>query len=419
MKASLKLFLGFVFLCLQTALASDILQEFLDKFSKLEYIEYKLIIETDLLADKPEFLDAKCIEKVVSSDSLIGFHYNFKFSSDWCIFNGNEFLEYAPHSFGEKVVNYFTIKNHPEKFKQDTINFGVEKWIIPPVYSSSIYFNYSITNFAKEIGSINKEKITYEDTLINGKYAIICNYTFKDTIIDGKRNFSLFRFIFDKSTKLPLYFTHLYYLPLSGKDGIKMHYLPVEYKDSSDAPKLIKISYLNFILAKKDFKKYFTSKAFNKSYKIIEDAPYLVRKELLRVGENAPEWELFSLDGIKYQMKKSNEKIGFLVFTKIKCSPCMQSIPFLNELHKNYPNIDILAIYAIDDVKSIKKHKNSHQIEYPILSTTSTLTDLYHVNLYPTFYLVDKSGVIQFVQSGYGEGSKEKFKEAIEKLIGK
>lgn len=28
-----------------------------------------------------------------------------------------------------------------------------------------------------------------------------------------------------------------------------------------------------------------------------------------------------------------------------------------------------------------------------------------------------KSGIIQFVQSGYGEDSKEKFKEAIEKLL--
>jgi hypothetical protein len=29
------------------------------------------------------------------------------------------------------------------------------------------------------------------------------------------------------------------------------------------------------------------------------------------------------------------------------------------------------------------------------------------------------SGIIQFVQSGYGEGSKENFKAAIEKILGK
>jgi peroxiredoxin len=272
-------------------------------------------------------------------------------------------------------------------------------------------------NFAKEIKTINIKKTTFKDTLINGKNAVICTYIYQDTIIDEKRNFSIFRFIFDKSTKLPLYFTHLYYLPVTGKDGVNIHYLPVVYKDSSDVPKLIKISYIDCDLSKKDFKKSFTSKAFNKTFKIIENAPPLKRKIELRVGVPVPEWELNSLDGKKFQMSYSNNKIRFLVFTKINCSPCMQSIAYLNELFKNYPDIDVLAIYAKDDAKSLKKYKKSHKIEYPILPATSDLTNLYHVNLYPTFYLVDKNGIIQFVQSGYGEGSKEKFKKAIEKLL--
>lgn len=417
MKTSIKVFLAFFILCSQTTFANDILQEFLNKFSKLEYIEYKLMIETDLLTDRPEYLDTKCIEKVVASDTLTGFYYNYLGNNFQLIYNGKEFLEYEPYSFGENVVSYFTMKNHPEKFKQDTFLFNNEKHIIPPVYYSLTYLNYSIVNFANEIRTINNEKTTYKDTLVNGKKAVICNYIYQDTIIKGKRNFSIFRFVFDKSTKMPIYFTHLYYLPVTGKDGVNIHYLPVAYKDSSDIPKLIKISYLNSNLGKKDFKKYFTSKAFNKSYKIIEDAPHLVRKELLKVGELAPEWELKSLEGKKFQMKKSNDKIRFLVFTKIQCSHCMLAIPYLNDLHRNYSDIDVIAIYAKDKKDSVRKYQKLMKIEYPILPASSALTDLYHVNLYPTFFLVDKNGIIQFVQPGYGEGSKEKFKEAIEKLL--
>ena len=116
-------------------------------------------------------------------------------------------------------------------------------------------------------------------------------------------------------------------------------------------------------------------------------------------------------------MTTNNEKIRFIAFTKINCAPCMLSVPKLNELYKEIPEIDILAIYPVDDINTLKSYKKSKKIEYPILPTYITVSDLYNITGYPAFYLVDKNGIIQFAQSGYGEGSKEKFKEAIEKLL--
>lgn len=403
MKTSIKLFFAFFFISFQTTFANDILQEFLDKFSKLEYIEYKLMIQDNLLSEDPYLSTANCIEKIVGSDKLVGFYYNYRNKDMQIIFNGKEFFSYYPELWGENIVNHLEIAKFPEKFKPDTIMMDGQMLVGPPVHESSLSYNYSIINFVNELKS-NKFKYTVSmDTIINGVQAVVSKYTSKDTLIDGVRNYFIYTFVFDKLSKFPMYYTHEYSYPSLGV--------------GSDLPNLLKISYFDYNFNKKDDKKYFSKAAIDKKDKIVENAPYLERKELLKVGEKAPAWEITSLDGKKYQMKESNDKISFIAFTKINCAPCMLSVTKLNELYKEFPQIDILAIYPVDDKKTLENYKKTKNIEYPILPTTLTISDSYNVVGFPSFYLVDKNDVIQFVQPGYGEGSKEKFKGAIEKLL--
>jgi peroxiredoxin len=239
--------------------------------------------------------------------------------------------------------------------------------------------------------------MTVTDTIINGIQAINYKVILQDTVKNDVRNYYFVNFAFDKSNSFPIFYSK--------------EYVSSDFSNSSE------VNYSDFNFDKKDDKKYFSKAAVDKKYKIVEDAPFIERKELLKVGEKAPEWELASLEGKKYQMKESNDKVRFLAFTKINCAPCMLSVPKLNELYKEFPGIDILAIYPLDDKKTLENYKKSKKIEYPILPTDKSISDKYNVVGYPAFYLVDKNGIIQFVQSGYGEGSKEKFKAAIEKLL--
>lgn len=403
MKTSIKVFLAFLFISFQTTFASDILQEFLDKFSKLEYIEYKLIIEDNLLSEKPYRSESKGIIKIVPRDSLVGFYFNFKSEDGQYIFNGSELYQYSVCSYGDSIVNLIHVANNPGKFKADTIMMDGQMLLTSPIQQSSIFYCYSIVDFVKDLKTFKYKNTVNKDTVIKGVDAILCRYISQDTIIDGTRNYYIYTFVFDKLSKFPMYYTHEYLLPSLGV--------------GADLPNLLKISYYDYNFDKKDDKKYFSKAAIDKKYKIVENAPFIERKELLKVGEKAPSWELTSLDGKKYLMKESNDKIKFITFTKINCAPCMLSVPKLNELYKEFPGIDILAIYPLDDKKTLDSYKKSKKIEYPILPTDTSVSDLYNIVGYPAFYLVDKNGIIQFVQPGYGEGSKEKFKEAIEKLL--
>jgi thiol-disulfide isomerase/thioredoxin len=398
MKTSIKFFLAFLILFSQTTFANDILQEFLDKFSKLEYIEYKVAIINEKGTPEEHHAEAKCIYKIVPEEKTAGFYFNITTEEQLILFNGTEYFSLYPVLYGENIVNYLNIKKNPEKFKEDTLMMDGQMLIGPAQHTNSIFHSYSILELAKDIKSdMIAYPMTVTDTIINGIQAINYKVILQDTVKNDVRNYYFVNFAFDKSNSFPIFYSK--------------EYVSSDFSNSSE------VNYSDFNFDKKDDKKYFSRSAVDKKYKIVENAPYVERKELLKVGEKAPGWELTSLDEKKYQMKESNDKIRLLAITKINCAPCMLSVPKLNELCKEFPGIDILAIYPLDDRKTLESYKKSKKIVYPILPTDKNVSDLYNVSGYPAFFLVDKNGVIQFVQSGYGEGSKEKFKEAIEKLL--
>jgi len=92
----------------------------------------------------------------------------------------------------------------------------------------------------------------------------------------------------------------------------------------------------------------------------------------------------------------SKEKIDFTVidFWFTKCAPCVATIPELNYLSLQNPNIRVLSV-TFDDKKIIKDFIKKAPIYYPIgIDTKSKLIKKFKVRSFPESFIIDKKGII-------------------------
>lgn len=137
-----------------------------------------------------------------------------------------------------------------------------------------------------------------------------------------------------------------------------------------------------------------------------------------KVGTFAPSWKgVTAAQGDVTDIKKLRGKVVLLDFWASWCSACRAMAPTLNELSDGFGAQGLRVVGLTDDTEqdalaAIAKQK----IKYAIGATTSgeTIKD-YFVSALPTFFLVDKKGVIR--SAHIGETSKEDFTPLLKKLL--
>lgn len=121
------------------------------------------------------------------------------------------------------------------------------------------------------------------------------------------------------------------------------------------------------------------------------------------IGNKAPDFELETLDG---ETEKLSDYIGERVivnFWATWCPPCREEIPAFKKLYKNR-DVEILAIdleeteESMDDVEAFV---DEFEMAFPVLrDKDSDVATTYQVMAYPTSYMVDSEGYIQFKAMG-------------------
>lgn len=131
----------------------------------------------------------------------------------------------------------------------------------------------------------------------------------------------------------------------------------------------------------------------------------------------APHWKLpkinsedsLSIDDLK-------GKVILLDFWHTGCPPCIEFIPKLKEIHQLFrenPNFIIVSI-ALDNHKSdiLKFMQKREGAIYPTVICDKSLTDIYQIEGYPTFFILDKNGQIKYQKSG----TKSAFKKLVKNI---
>jgi len=134
-------------------------------------------------------------------------------------------------------------------------------------------------------------------------------------------------------------------------------------------------------------------------------------------AEKAADFKLENMDGKQVKLSDfQKEGLVILDFWATWCVPCKKGLPKLNELHKKYEEVNVLAICtdkprkkatATSLVKSSKYEFNT------LFDLKKVVQKQYNVTNIPRTIVIDQDGTIIYDHTGYQRGDEKHYEEII------
>jgi len=78
------------------------------------------------------------------------------------------------------------------------------------------------------------------------------------------------------------------------------------------------------------------------------------------------------------------------------CAPCIAELPSLQALHRQMPNIVILAVSVDQDADAYSRFLTEHPLTFTTLDDPARKVNaLYGTMLFPETYVIDRNGIIR------------------------
>lgn len=164
-----------------------------------------------------------------------------------------------------------------------------------------------------------------------------------------------------------------------------------------------------------------------KSYKteVYAEKMALATSEIQK-GERAPDFSgKYYPDSTEFRLSVLKGKLVLLDFWFMSCYPCILTIPELSKLMSEYGNRGLVVIgvnNADRNAKGMAKLPGFIKINgmnYPIVFVDREVALQFHVQAYPTLYLLDKELVVIYSQRGFQGNMHETLKTVIEEALRK
>lgn len=144
-------------------------------------------------------------------------------------------------------------------------------------------------------------------------------------------------------------------------------------------------------------------------------------KDLTEFINQPLKFNITDLNGNEYSSEELRGKVVVFNFWFTSCKPCIEEMPILNEIVDQYKNNDVVFFalsYESPDV--LKKFLLKRPFNYSVFPNSSELIEQLYINSYPTHVILDKSGIIRFVETGFIKDQKTgepEIKSLLEKQI--
>jgi cytochrome c biogenesis protein CcmG, thiol:disulfide interchange protein DsbE len=121
------------------------------------------------------------------------------------------------------------------------------------------------------------------------------------------------------------------------------------------------------------------------------------------VGQAAPDWTdpLVSGNG-SLAMAQLRGKPVFMDFFATWCPPCNAEAPMVNAAYKQYAQqgLQVIGVDVQENAQKAKQFVDQHQLTYPAVVDSGTLSDQYRINGMPVGVFIDKTGVVRKIEVG-------------------
>jgi len=143
--------------------------------------------------------------------------------------------------------------------------------------------------------------------------------------------------------------------------------------------------------------------------------------QLKKVSLATPSLLLKDLNGKEHNLENYKNKIVIVSFWASWCRPCIEEMPSLVKLKQKYKDdLEILAVNVREENNVIKTFTKTMKINFPILKDTeSEITEAWKVYVYPSNFIVDKTGKLSYAATGAMDWQEPEIEAVIDKLLPK
>jgi peroxiredoxin len=128
----------------------------------------------------------------------------------------------------------------------------------------------------------------------------------------------------------------------------------------------------------------------------------VVSQQHFKINDDAPEFKLWLTDGTNLTNDSIKGKVTVLKFWFTTCMPCLTDIHKLNDLVKEFKDVnDILFIApALDRKPAIEKLIAVHPFNFQIAYSAMDVSQKYNKqHVYPSYFIINREGKISYIDS--------------------
>lgn len=134
-------------------------------------------------------------------------------------------------------------------------------------------------------------------------------------------------------------------------------------------------------------------------YQVIDEG----KSQKPQVSEQAPNFELTTLDGKQVSLSKLRGKAVLLNFWGSWCEPCKTEMPALTKMYEKYQSqgLEVVGINIAETDVAVGQFIKQYSLNFPVwMDRDRDVVDLYKIGPIPSTYFIDPAGKIIYVKEG-------------------
>lgn len=137
--------------------------------------------------------------------------------------------------------------------------------------------------------------------------------------------------------------------------------------------------------------------------------------ELLLCGKSCPTFALTDVSGKLWSDQNIKGKVTVIVIWHVYCEACIKEIPKMNDVVKQYPEVNFLAM-TFNTEQQVKKVLTTKPCKVTQLTNALGFISQIGVVATPTKLVLDKKGVVRYIIRGGGDKQHKHVLKRIKEL---